>query len=82
MTDPLLSQSRSDGYDYVRQAYAVEIDVGDEVTVDGRRGTVVQGNDDQYIYVREWALSGIWKCHPTWRFSRVLLSREPGSEDR
>lgn len=52
---------------YVRQHYRDDFEVGDEVAVDGQPGTIMNGRNDQYIYVRERAMSAVWKCHPTWR---------------
>lgn len=65
------SRSSEDGYDYVRSAYRLVFEVGDDVKVDGQPGTIVKGHDDQYIYVRERAMSAIWKCHPTWRLEVI-----------
>jgi hypothetical protein len=62
--------SSGDGYDYVRQAYGVEVKVGDIVTVDNEPGEIVKGAEDQYIYVRFDVWGQVVPCHPTWKFVR------------
>jgi hypothetical protein len=56
----------TDGYDYVRQHYGVEVEIGQRVVIDGTPGLILRGQDDQYLYFTTNGKNSL-RAHPTWR---------------
>lgn len=56
-----------DGYDYVREHYGVQVEIGQRVVIDGTPGVIVRGADDQYLHFVPDGKRLRLIAHPTWR---------------
>jgi len=55
-------------YKYVREAYGVDPNPGQRITMDGKPGTIVRPTGDpQYLRVRFDGQKHVSNVHPTWR---------------
>jgi hypothetical protein len=66
VSEPTFTPNR-DGYDYVRECYGVEVEIGQHVVIDGTPCVIVQGENDQYLHFTPNGGRNFLIAHPNWR---------------